>query len=102
MDATLAVRRHDTRNEEAVPRPEDLDVRAALAEAWILLAPSTYEGFGIPAWEGMGAGAVAVGTPNGLLATVYEYLGVLLGLHFRDPTGGPIPLLPHGIPVRGA
>ena len=42
----------------------DLDVRAALAEAWVLLAPSTYEGFGIPAWEAMGAGAVAVGTPN--------------------------------------
>jgi glycosyltransferase involved in cell wall biosynthesis len=42
----------------------DGDVRAALAEAWILLAPSTYEGFGIPAWEAMGAGAVVVGTPS--------------------------------------
>jgi glycosyltransferase involved in cell wall biosynthesis len=42
----------------------DAEVRAALAGAWILLAPSTYEGFGIPAWEAMGAGAVVVGTPT--------------------------------------
>jgi glycosyltransferase involved in cell wall biosynthesis len=39
-------------------------VRAALAEAWLLLAPSTYEGFGIPAWEAMGSGAVVIGSPS--------------------------------------
>lgn len=42
----------------------DTEIRALLAEAWLLLAPSTYEGFGIPAWEAMGAGAIVVGTPN--------------------------------------
>jgi glycosyltransferase involved in cell wall biosynthesis len=42
----------------------DAEVRAALAEAWLLLAPSTYEGFGIPAWEAMGSGAVVIGSPS--------------------------------------
>jgi phosphatidylinositol alpha-mannosyltransferase len=42
----------------------DDEIRGVLSEAWILLAPSTYEGFGIPAWEAMGAGAVVIGSPN--------------------------------------
>ena len=42
----------------------DEEVRATLAEAWALLAPSTYEGFGIPAWEAMASGAAVIGTPN--------------------------------------
>ncbi len=43
---------------------EDDDVQALIAEAWVLLAPSAYEGFGIPAWEAMMAGTAVVATAN--------------------------------------
>jgi uncharacterized protein (DUF1501 family) len=38
-------------------------------------------------------------TPNDLLATWYQVLGVPLDLHFPDPTGRPVPVLPHGRPI---
>lgn len=44
--------------------PTDAEVRSVIARSWVLLAPSTYEGFGIPAWEAMGSGAVVLGTQN--------------------------------------
>jgi len=39
-------------------------------------------------------------TPNDLLATWYRYLGVPLDTQFLDVTGRPIPILPHGEPIR--
>lgn len=44
--------------------PSDTQIQKLLGKAWVLLAPSTYEGFGIPAWEAMGAGAAVVGSSN--------------------------------------
>ncbi len=44
--------------------PGDDEVQALIAEAWVLLAPSSYEGFGIPAWEAMMARAAVVATTN--------------------------------------
>lgn len=42
----------------------DDEVQALIGKAWVLLAPSTYEGFGIPAWEAMVAGTAVVATAN--------------------------------------
>ncbi|HVE74572.1 MAG TPA: glycosyltransferase family 4 protein [Mycobacteriales bacterium] len=42
----------------------DAEVASAIAGAWVLLAPSTYEGFGIPLVEAMAAGTAVVATPN--------------------------------------
>jgi hypothetical protein len=39
-------------------------------------------------------------TPNDLLATLYRYFGVPLETQFADRTGRPVPLLPHGEPIR--
>ena len=39
-------------------------------------------------------------TPNDLLATWYQYLGVPLDTHFNDTQGRPTPILPHGQPVQ--
>ena len=39
-------------------------------------------------------------TPNDLLATFYRHLGIPLETHFTDRTGRPMPLLPHGEPIR--
>ncbi len=44
--------------------PADHEVQALISEAWVLLAPSLYEGFGIPAWEAMVAGTAVVATTN--------------------------------------
>jgi hypothetical protein len=38
-------------------------------------------------------------TPNDLLATWYQHLGVPLDLHFTDATNRPVPILPHGMPI---
>jgi hypothetical protein len=38
--------------------------------------------------------------PNDLLATWYRYLGIDTHQVFHDPNGRPIPLLPHGEPIR--
>lgn len=43
---------------------DDSEVSALLAGAWILAAPSTYEGFGIPLVEGMDHGVRVVAWPN--------------------------------------
>lgn len=42
----------------------DEDVRAAIESAWALLAPSSYEGFGIPIYEGLALGTAVIATPN--------------------------------------
>ncbi len=44
--------------------PSDEEVRALIGEAWVLLAPSAYEGFGIPAWEAMVEGTAVLATAN--------------------------------------
>ena len=38
-------------------------------------------------------------TPNDLLATLYQYLGVPLTSQFTDLAGRPVPILPHGKPI---
>lgn len=38
-------------------------------------------------------------SPNDLLATWYRYLGVPTTLHFNDPAGRPIPIVPNGKPI---
>lgn len=42
----------------------DLEVRELLGSSLALIVPSTYEGFGIPAWEAMLRGTPVVATPN--------------------------------------
>lgn len=42
----------------------DEEVRSFLSSAWVVLAPSSYEGFGIPIVEGLAAGARVFATPN--------------------------------------
>lgn len=54
----------------------DVDVQAAVATSWALVAPSTYEGFGIPTFEALHLGTPAVVTPNPgslFLASIYGY-----------------------------
>ena len=46
------------------PHLEDAGVRDLIGQAWVLLAPSSYEGFGIPAWEAMTVRTAVLGTPN--------------------------------------
>lgn len=43
---------------------DDNDVAGALATAWVLLSPSSYEGFGIPLIEGLHAGLPVVAMRN--------------------------------------
>jgi hypothetical protein len=38
--------------------------------------------------------------PNDLLATMYRYLGIDYNAEFIDRTGRPMPILPHGEPIR--
>jgi uncharacterized protein (DUF1501 family) len=39
-------------------------------------------------------------TPNDLLATWYQYLGIPLDTHFRDFAGRPTPIVPNGRPIH--
>lgn len=39
-------------------------------------------------------------SPNDLLATWYHVLGVPIDAHFKDFTGRPTPILPHGRPIE--
>jgi hypothetical protein len=39
-------------------------------------------------------------TPNDLLATFYQYMGVPLDTEFTDRLGRPMPVLPSGEPIR--
>jgi hypothetical protein len=39
-------------------------------------------------------------TPSDLLATWYRYMGIPLDTTFMDGSGRPIPILPHGEPIR--
>lgn len=43
---------------------DDDEVMGHIAAAWLLLAPSTYEGFGIPAFEALSVGVRVVATGN--------------------------------------
>jgi len=43
---------------------DDAAVRALVGRAWVLLAPSTYEGFGIPVWEAMASGTAVLATAS--------------------------------------
>lgn len=43
---------------------DDEEVLTHIAQAWVLLAPSTYEGFGIPAFEALAVGTAVLATPN--------------------------------------
>nr|WP_234985654.1 glycosyltransferase [Demequina sp. NBRC 110051] len=42
----------------------DAEVLDVIAESWLLLAPSSYEGFGIPVFESLALGVPAVATSN--------------------------------------
>ncbi|WP_372490242.1 glycosyltransferase family 4 protein [Nocardioides bruguierae] len=42
----------------------DHQVQRVMGESWILLAPSSYEGFGIPSAEALCAGTAVLATPN--------------------------------------
>lgn len=42
----------------------DREVREKVASAWALMAPSSYEGFGIPTVEGLAMGVPVVSSPN--------------------------------------
>jgi glycosyltransferase involved in cell wall biosynthesis len=39
-------------------------VRETIASSWVLMAPSEYEGFGIPLYEAMSLGTYGIATPN--------------------------------------
>ncbi|HET7489522.1 MAG TPA: glycosyltransferase family 4 protein [Acidimicrobiales bacterium] len=43
---------------------DDAAVRELIGQAWVLLAPSSYEGFGIPAWEAMALETAVLATRN--------------------------------------
>ena len=43
---------------------EDAEVSQVLAETWLVLAPSAYEGFGIPVLEGLEHGVAVIASPN--------------------------------------
>jgi len=42
----------------------DLELQSAVQRSWLLLAPSTYEGFGIPAFEALALGVPVIATAN--------------------------------------
>ncbi|WP_165818059.1 glycosyltransferase family 4 protein [Microbacterium sp. Gd 4-13] len=44
--------------------PQDEEVTALIRESWLLIAPSAYEGFGIPAFEAASLGVPSVSSPN--------------------------------------
>jgi hypothetical protein len=39
-------------------------------------------------------------TPQDVLATIYQHLGVDYHKHYLTPAGRPVPVLPHGEPIR--
>lgn len=43
---------------------DDAAVHRLVCRAWVLLAPSSYEGFGIPVWEAMASETAVLATPN--------------------------------------
>lgn len=47
-----------------VDRPSDSELADLYRRAWVFCSPSSYEGFGIPLLEAMGAGTPVVATPN--------------------------------------
>lgn len=53
----------------------DEEVRRLLSEAWGLLAPSEYEGFGIPAFEALSAQTAVIGTANPGLDYLQDIVG---------------------------
>ena len=38
--------------------------------------------------------------PNDLLATIYHFLGIDQNHEFHDRSGRPMPILPHGTPIK--
>jgi glycosyltransferase involved in cell wall biosynthesis len=48
----------------AIRRPSDEELAGLYRQAWLFCLPSTYEGFGIPYLEAMGAGTPVVASPN--------------------------------------
>jgi hypothetical protein len=39
-------------------------------------------------------------SPQDVLATIYDFLGIDIHRHYKDNAGRPIPVLPHGTPLR--
>jgi glycosyltransferase involved in cell wall biosynthesis len=67
-------------------------MRVLLASAWVLLAPSSYEGFGIPAWEAMSSSTAVLGTSNPGLDYVSAN-GTACRIHHPDDLGAELRVL---------
>lgn len=53
---------------------EDAEVLELISEAWVLAAPSSYEGFGIPAFEALALGTPVVTSPTPGSEYILEHL----------------------------
>lgn len=53
----------------------DEQVQLIIQQSWVLMAPSSYEGFGIPTFEAMGFGVPVIGTANPGSRYLVESLG---------------------------
>lgn len=70
-----ADRHHWASTTTVVAGADDDEVARRIANAWLLVAPSTYEGFGLPAFEALTVGVRVVATSN----PGADYLGAVVG-----------------------
>ena len=73
---------------------------------WPAVSPLALAGGGLPMGQVVGrsnlkgaAPATPPIRPQDLMATVFHVLGLPVDLHFRDPSGRPVPLLESGRPI---
>ncbi|SEJ40266.1 glycosyltransferase family 4 protein [Demequina mangrovi] len=65
----------------------DAQVYELIERSWALLAPSSYEGFGIPVFEAAALGTVAVASPNPGSKFIAGRFGASLVIRLRDDSG---------------